>query len=136
MPFLESNILEDDGGLEMNIPNLINQIHKLKPESILYCFPATDNIAQELADEFPFIKIIQELGCWTPPGTRTSISIALSQKFDIVVVPYKVMKDMLTAGITCTKNGGYLFSDVTFEIRNTGLKRGIEKDGVYRYLKK
>jgi len=120
----------------MNTPKLIDQIHKLNPESILYCFPATDDIAQELADEFPFIKIIQELGCWTPPGTRTSISVALSQRFDVVFVPEKVANDMLGAGIVCIKNGGHLFSDMKLNIRGTGLKTGFGTNGIYRYKKR
>jgi len=120
----------------MNINELINQLHSLEPESILYCFPDTDDNAQLLADEFPFVKIIQELGCWTPPGTRTQISIALSQRFDIVVIPKKLVKELLTAGIVCTKKGGYIFSDMKINVRGIRLKSGGEMNGVYRYKKK
>lgn len=120
----------------MNTNELIDQLHTLNLETLLYCFPVDDDTAQLLADEFPFIKIIQELGCWTPPGTRTQISIALGQKFDIVVIPDKLVKELFSAGIVCTKKGGYLFSDKKINVRGMGLKTGIEMNGIYRYLKK
>jgi len=118
----------------MNIPELLSQLNTLEPDSILYLFPDSEDAAQALTDEFPFIKIVQELGRWVPPVTRIPISVALSQEFDVVCLPAGIPEKMLAAAVTCLKKKGLLLSDDEVITRNTGLKTGSELNGIYRYL--
>ena len=120
----------------MNIYNLINQLHTTNQESILYCYPADDDTAQTLADEFPQIRIVQTLGRWVPLGTRISMSEALQKEFDVVCLPAEVIEDMLGAGIKCLKSKGYIYSDLEIVTKGTGVKKSICTDGIYRYKKK
>lgn len=120
----------------MNIYNLIDHLHTTNPESILYCYPDTDDTAQALADEFPQIRIVQTLGRWVPHGSRISMSEALQKEFGVVCLPNEVIKDMLGAGIKCLKSKGYIYSDLEIVTRGTGLMKGICTDGIYRYKKK
>ena len=120
----------------MNIYNLIDQLHTNDPESILYCYPADDDTAQVLADEFPQIRIVQTLGRWVPLGTRISMSEALQKEFDVVCLPAEVAEDMLGAGIKCLKPKGYIYSDLEIVTRGIGLMKGDCADEIYRYKKK
>jgi len=120
----------------MNIYNLLNQLHTADPDSILYCYPADDNTAQILADEFPQVRIVQTLGRWVPHGTRISMSEALQKEFDTVCLPGEVIKDMLGAGIKCLKPKGFIYSDLEIVIKGTGVKKGECNGGIYRYKKK
>ena len=120
----------------MNIYNLIDQLHTTNPESILYCYPADDDTAQTLANEFPQIRIVQTLGRWVPHGTRISMSEALQKEFDVVCLPSEVINDMLGAGIKCLKPKGYIYSDLEIVTRGTGLMKGDCADEIYRYKKK
>lgn len=124
------------GGSKMNIYNLIDQLHTINPESILYCYPADDDDAQILTDEFPQIRIVQTLGWWVPHGTRISMSEALQKEFDVVCLPGEVIEDMLGAGIKCLKSKGYIYSDLEIVTKGTGVKKGEYYDGIYRYKKK
>ena len=120
----------------MNINNLIDQLHTTDPESILYCYPADDDTAQTLADEFPQIRIVQTLGRWVPLGTRISMSEALQKEFDVVCLPSEVIRDMLGAGIKCLKPKGYIYSDLEIVTRGTGVTKGVCTDEMWRYKKK
>lgn len=120
----------------MNINNLIDQLHTTDPESILYCYPADDDTAQTLADEFPQVRIVQTLGRWVPHGTRISMSEALQKEFDVVYLPGEVINDMLGAGIKCVKTKGYIYSDLEIVTRGTGLMKGLHTDWIWRYKKK
>lgn len=120
----------------MNIYNLTDQLHTINPESILYCYPDTDDTSQTLADELPQIRIVQTLGRWVPHGTRISMSEALQKEFDVVCLPGEVLKDMLGAGIKCLKSKGYIYSDLEIVTKGTGVKKGECNDGIYRYKKK
>lgn len=120
----------------MNIYNLSDQLHTIDPESILYCYPADDDTAQTIADEFPQVRIIQTLGRWVPHGTRISMSEALQKEFDVVCLPGEVIKDMLSAGMKCLKSKGYIYSDIEVITRGVGLMKGKCTDGIYRHKKK
>jgi len=120
----------------MNIQELISLLYTIDPDEILYCFPETDDDAQALADEFPSIRIIQELGRWLPGGTRTPVTTALSIKFDVVCIPSELLNEMLPFGITCLKRGGYLLSDGSIETRGSKLKTGIKQNGIFQYKNK
>lgn len=120
----------------MDIYNLIDQLHSTNPESILYCYPDTDDTSQTLADEFPQIRIVQTLGRWVPHGTRISMSEALQKEFDVVCLPSEVAVDMLDAGIKCLKSKGYIHSDLEIVTKGTGVSKGIRTDDIWRYKKK
>lgn len=119
----------------MNTNNLIDQLHIIDPESILYCYPADEDISQKLTDHFPQIRIVQTLGRWVPHGTRISISEALQKEFDVVCLPYVVAVDMLGVGIKCLKTNGHIYSNRKLTVRGTGLMKGTCSDGIYRYKK-
>lgn len=120
----------------MNICNLIDQLHTIEPESILYCYPTDEDTAQILADNFPRIRIIQTLGRWVPHGTRISMSEALQKEFDVVCLSSDIVVDMLGAGVKCLKTKGYIYSDRAIVTRGTGLMKGVCVDGIYKYKKK
>jgi len=120
----------------MNIYNLTDQLHTTGPESILYCYPDTDDTSQTLADEFPQVRIVQTLGRWVPHGTRICMSEALQKEFDVVCLPAYVAGTMLGAGIKCLKEKGHIYSDIEVVTRGTGVMKGICTDGIWRYKKK